>query len=237
MERGSSRLFPKRLRALSRSAAVALGLFAVSSFTRSAGANPTNYSRYELGVIERELSARNARIDPAPEGKRISRIEIVRLEVFDEHDPIPDFVNIFHTTSRERVIRRELLFREGETWDQHRIDETARNLKALKQLSVVLMVPLLEPATERVRVLVITRDVWSLRLNSDFQVGEQGLNYLLLSPAEENLFGTHAKVAAYFALQRDTYSIGGSASHERILGSRLSGVVSYNAVLNRETGE
>jgi hypothetical protein len=207
------------------------------SWARSAGASPADYSRYELGVIERELATRKAEIDPAPEGKRISRIEIVRLEVFDEHDPIPDFFNVFHTTSRERVIRRELLFHTGERWDQHRIDETARNLKALKQLSVVLMVPIAEPDSDQVRVLVITRDVWSLRLNSDFQLGDQGLNYLLVSPAEENVFGTHAKVAAYFALQRDTYSIGGSTSHERILGSRLAGLVSYSAVMNRDSGE
>lgn len=196
-----------------------------------------SYSRYELTVIERELESRRATIDEVPEGKPITSIEIVRLEVFDEHDPIPDFVNVFHTTSRERVIRRELLFREGERWEQRRIDETARNLKALKQLSVVLIVPLAEPSGEGVRALVVTRDVWSLRLNSDFQVGDRGLNYLLVSPAEENLFGTHAKVAGYFALQRDTYSVGGSASHERMFGSRLAGLVSYSAVLNRHTGE
>ena len=184
-----------------------------------------------------ELARRGYRIDPAPQGKVITEIECVRYEVFDERDPIPDLFNVFHTTSRDRTIRRELLFAEGESWNQERIDESARNLKALHQLSLVLIVPVREPDEGRVRVLVITKDVWSLRLNSDFEISGSRLNSLLLSPTEENLFGTHAKVAASFSLQRGSYSVGGSLSHERLFGSRLSALVSYGLVFNRDDGE
>ena len=190
-----------------RGAWLLLALGGVSLAAHPARAEDAQHSRYELDILAEELERRGAALDPAPEGKTITGIEFVRLEVFDERDPMPDFVNVFHVTSRERVIRRELLFAEGERFRQSRIDETARNLKGLRQLSLVLIVPLAEREPDQVRLLVITKDIWSLRLNSDFQVADKRLNYLFLSPSEENLFGTHARIAGNFVLQRDTYSV------------------------------
>lgn len=201
-------------------------------------ASASPFSDYELELVEEELAERGLTLDSAPEGKLVSSIELVRFEVFDERDPVPDFINVFHVTSRERVIRRELSFAEGQPWVQSRVDETARNLKSLRQLSLVAIVPAADPERPgHVRVLVLTKDVWSLRLNSDFEVAGRRLNSLVLSPAEENLFGTHARVAGYFTLQRDSYSVGGSVAHDRIPASRLAGVVSYSAVLNRDSGD
>ncbi|MFO7179057.1 MAG: BamA/TamA family outer membrane protein [Pseudomonadota bacterium] len=200
-------------------------------------AGSAEYSSYELEVLAPELERHRAEIEPSPDGKIVSEIHVVTLDVFDESDPVPDFFNVFHATTRERVIRRELLFREGEPYDSRRADETARNLKALRQLSLVLVVPITDPRPGFVRVLVMTKDVWSLRLNSDFQVANGRLNYLLLNPSEENVFGTHASVGALLVLERDTFSVGGLVSHHRILGSRLSGSAFTALVFNRHTGE
>jgi len=213
-----------------------LSLGALTLRSGPALADEPHHSRFELEILATELERLSARLEPEPEGKLITGIDFVRLEVFDERDPVPDFLNVFHVTSRERVIRRELLFEAGERWSQSLVDETARNLKALRQLSLVLIVPLADEEG-RVRVLVVTKDIWSLRLNSDFQVADQKLNYLYLSPSEENLFGTHARIAGNFVLQRDSYSVGGFVAHERLFGSRLSAIVSYNQVFNRDTGE
>ncbi|MDQ2644205.1 MAG: hypothetical protein M3020_10345 [Myxococcota bacterium] len=229
-------MVPSSSWSLARASWLLLAL-AGASLARPARAAEPHQSRYELETLTEELGKRGAELDPKPEGKTIAGIEFVRLEVFDERDPVPDFVNVFHVTSRERVIRRELLFEEGERWTQSRIDETARNLKGLRQLSLVLIAPLAAREPDQVRVLVITKDIWSLRLNSDFQVADKRLNYLFLSPSEENLFGTHARVAGNFVLQRDTYSVGGYVAHDRLFGSRLSAILSYNQVFNRDTGE
>jgi hypothetical protein len=214
-----------------------LAFVLVVAGSSSLPARATEYSAYEREVIETELARGGWEIDPQPDGKLIAEIEFVRFDVFDERDPVPDFLNIFHVKSRERTIRRELLFRKGEPWLQRRADESARNMKGLPQLSLVLIVPLRHPLADRVRVLVITKDVWSLRLNSNIEFANGQINSLVLSPTEENLFGTHAKIAGLFSLSRSTYSLGASLSHERILGSRLSGLVSYSVVLNRESGE
>src|SRR5688572_15231057 len=85
------------------------------------------YSDYELDAIEKWVRAHKTELDPAPEGKPIESIDIVSLDVFDETDPVPDFFNVFHATSRPYVIRRELLFEQGERYEQESIDECDRN--------------------------------------------------------------------------------------------------------------
>lgn len=204
---------------------------------RPCRAGDTTYTRYEADIIAAQLRRSGGVLEENPEGKIITRIDVVRLDVFDESDPVPDVMNIFHTTTRERVIRRELLFREGQAYSAQRVDETARNFRLLRQLSLVLIVPVNDGQPDRVRVLVITKDVWSLRLNSDFEVAGSRLQYLLLNPSEENLFGTHASVGGMFVLQPYTYAVGVLASHKRIFGTRFAASASYNSVFNRDTGD
>ncbi|HVJ15388.1 MAG TPA: BamA/TamA family outer membrane protein [Polyangiaceae bacterium] len=194
-------------------------------------------STYEQRTIDEILAQRGGEIDPAPEGKLIERIDIVRLDVFDEHDPIPDFLNVFHTTTRERVVTRELLFAAGQHYSAERADETARNLREQRQVSLVLIVPLRGSTDDRVRVLVVTRDTWSLRLNWSLALGDRGLSYLLLNPSEENLFGTHSTLGAIFLLYPETYSVGAVASQRRIAGSHLEGSVGGTVILNRDSGK
>ncbi len=196
----------------------------------------SGYSSYESATLGAILEARDLELDPEPEGKTIESIEIVRLEVFDETDPVPDFFNIFHTTTREVVIRRELLFGTGEPFELRSVEETARNLRERRQLSLVLITAAKGSAPDRTRVIVVVKDVWSLRLNSNFAVGTGGLSYLLLNPSEENAFGTHASVGALFILYPESYSIGLLASQRHILGTRLQGSLSGSLIYNRDSG-
>jgi hypothetical protein len=106
---------------------------AVFGLARTSHAQLGGYSTLERSVIEQKLSERSLSLEPAPEGKRIEEIQIVPLDVFDERDPMPDFVNVFHATTREHVIRRELLFEEGMPYRAALVDESARNLRTLIQ--------------------------------------------------------------------------------------------------------
>jgi hypothetical protein len=135
------------------------------------------------------------------------------------------------------VIRRELLFEQGERYEQSRIDESARNLRDIRQLSLVLIVPIRGSRPDRVRLLVITKDVWSLRLNSNFELAGTKLTTLLLNPSEENLLGTHNSIGGLFILRPDTYSIGGLFSNPRVLGSRLQANLGASVIFNRDSGE
>lgn len=199
--------------------------------------SPQQFSSYEKETIERTLKETGGEIEPHPEGKRIEHIEIVPLEVIEDRDPIPGFFNIFHTTTRPSVIRDELLFSEGQKVDAQRLIESAKNLRERRQLSLVLIVPLKSQEPGHVRILVITKDVWSLRLNSNFEAVDGKLTKLLLQPAEENMFGGHKTIGALFVLEPDTYSLGAQYIDRRVAGSRIETLVSANIIINRESGD
>jgi hypothetical protein len=201
-----------------------------------AGSAPARYSAYEAQSIADALADLRSEEDAAPAGKSIEHVEVVTLDVLEKRDPLPRFLNVFHATTRQQIVRRELLFRPGDRYDQRRIDESARNLRDIRQLSLVLIVPYRGSAPNRVRVLVVTKDIWSLRLNSNFGYDNGVLTSLLLAPSEENLFGTHASLGALFVLRPATYSLGGVFSYGRLFGSRVETRLNANVIVNRETG-
>ena len=193
------------------------------------------YSALERSVIEQTLAQGSFEWESSPEGKLIEDVRVVSLDVFDERDPVPDFVNVLHATTRDHVIRRELLFQRGEPYRAAFVQETARNLRGLQQLSVVLLIPVQGSRPDRVRVLVITKDVWSLRLNWALDVSNASIRSLVLNPSEENLFGSHAIVGALFILDPATYSLGASITHRRLFGSHERVQLSANFIKNRES--
>lgn len=231
-------------------AALALGFGGMATATamparaeEARGAVPSGksgYSRYEQESIRAAVAKVKGAVDPSPQGKVIEGIEVVTLQVFEPRDFIPELVrglvNWFHVTSRPYTIEREVLLSTGSRWDRARVDETARNLRGLRQLSLVLCVPLQGSAPDRVKLLVITKDVWSLRLNSDYRFAGGRLEYLLLQPSEENLAGTHHSIAAMFSLDPGRYTLGGRYTIPRLDGSRVRAIVDANVLISRAEG-
>ncbi|HEX7669810.1 MAG TPA: hypothetical protein VF395_09515 [Polyangiaceae bacterium] len=124
-------------------------------------------SGYETESVAEALAQTKETLEPRPEHKRIEGIDVVSLDVFEKRDPVPGIVNVFHATSRPSVIEQEMLVHVGEPYDRALIDETERNLRAERQVSVVVIVATKGADAEHVRLLVVTKDVWSLRLNWD----------------------------------------------------------------------
>jgi len=202
---------------------------------------PKPYSAYERETIAAALANVHGERDPEPQGKVVERIDIVPLDVFEPRDPIPrpllGLVNAFHATTRPYIIAREVLMRPGDRYDQALADESARNLRNLNQLSLVLVVPVRGNRPDSVRVLVITKDVWSLRLNSDFRFAGGRLEYLVLQPAEQNILGLHQQVNVKFFLQPETYALGGGYDVPRVGGSRIALHTDMSVIVNRARGE
>ena len=88
-------------------------------------------SDLERSVVAEALDAQGWERDPEPDGKWIEQIEVYAIDVFDHRDPVPNVLNVFHVTSQDYVIRREMLFRVGTRYDPIRVQETERNLRAL----------------------------------------------------------------------------------------------------------
>ena len=226
------------------SGSLALTLAAATALADGSVAKPSSPARlsgYEKESLDKALTTMKGTIDPSPEGKIIESVESVRLEVFEKRDFIPEillgFVNWFHVTSKAYVIEREVLQKKGQRYDQSLVNETQRNLRGTRQLSLVLIVPVQGSAPDRVRLLVITKDIWSLRLNSDYRFAGGRLEYLFLEPSEENFLGTQQSMLASFVMRQDTFSFGGRYVIPRIAGSRIQASASAGVIVNRATGD
>jgi hypothetical protein len=194
------------------------------------------YSAYEKASIRDAVAHLRTQVDQNPEGKVVEEIDVVSLDVIEQRDPAPNFLNIFHAKTRPYVIRREVLMKPGDRYSQGLCDESARNLREFHQLSLVACIAERGSRPDRVRILVVAKDVWSLRLNSDFRWVGGGLEYLVLAPSEENLFGTHHTTSLLFSLYPLTYSVGARYGIPRVAGSRVRASAEGSIVLNRESG-
>lgn len=208
----------------------------------------TEYSPYEKETIKNALEATGLRIDPAAEGKTVDRVDIVRLEVLEPRDPVPESVlgikarkigNSLHYTSRDFVIRREMLVKEGEPYVQVLVDETARNMRANMpfQVSVVIILPVKSEDPNKVSLLVITKDIWSLRLSFDLGVTPGGLERFLLKPQETNLLGWHHTASTTFLYQPESLSFGVGYSIPRFGSSWIGASIGTGLIVNRRSGE
>ncbi|MFL5263337.1 MAG: BamA/TamA family outer membrane protein [Anaeromyxobacteraceae bacterium] len=194
------------------------------------------YSAYEEDTLRGALAALGLERDDAPEGKVVGSVHAVRLEVIEERDPAPRFLNALHALSRERVILREVLLRPGDRYARTLADETRRNLAALQQLSVVLVVAARGPTPDEVRLVVVTKDVWSLRLNWNIAVAAQGIESLSANPAETNFLGLHHTAGLLFTLLPRSYSVGAQYDVPRILESHVAASADAGLSFDRLTG-
>ena len=174
--------------------------------------------------------------EPQPEGKRLEAIWIAAEDVVAPSDPYPLLLNMVHVRTREHIIRREVLLEPGQPYVGAVALETARNLRGLGIFAVVRVVPVKAEAPDAVSLLIVTKDLWSLRLNQSFQVVGTLVQSLRLQGTEQNFLGLNRKVAVDMLLKLDQVSFGQSYTDPRLGGSRWS-LSEYGAlVFNRETG-
>ena len=193
-------------------------------------------SPYESSKIKRALEQVGGTVDLAPAGKTLEGVDIVRLEVIEEEDPAPRFLNVFHSTTREPALRREVLLRIGDRYLQYRVDETVRALRQFQQLSLVLAVPLRGKKPDSVRILLVTKDVWSIRAQFDLKLGPGGVDLLRVEPTERNIAGTLDSALTRFELYPSTLTFGGGYIIPRVANRRLFLIAEANVMVNRDSG-
>jgi hypothetical protein len=205
--------------------------------SRSPTSTSYEYSAYEREAIDGAVGGRADGVDPAPEGKIIEGIDIDRLEVIEPRDPAPPQLNALHATTRKHVVERELLLHVGDRYQTVLADETARILRTLPQLSLVAVLAVRGSAPDRVRLLVLTKDVWSLRLSWDVQYTNGGMQRLLIQPTETNLLGTHQTVAVRYEYAPSTNTYGAQYVIPRLADSHVQLTTSANVITNRSSGK
>ena len=195
------------------------------------------FSAYERRVIEQVLADRDATVDESPEGKVIEAIEVAALDVVEPRDPVPQWLNRMHSTSRDYVIAREVLQGIGDRYQQVLIDESSRNLRALPQLSVVACVPLASSQPGKVRLLVISKDVWSIRAGVDASFSAGGLERLEVAPSETNVAGLHQTANLRYLQLPESLQFAAVYRIPRLNGSRVALSLEGGVIVARRTGK
>ncbi len=181
----------------------------------------------DLGKLEREavddaLAARGLTLEPEAQGKMIAKVHVVNLDVFLARERVPlVWANIFHRTTRESHVLRESLLQAGDRYDQELAEETTRRLQDPSLSNVVALMPVKSTKPGMVELLIVTRDVWSLRFNQDYEAAGSYLAYYTASLSENNLFGWRKNVAAVFVMNQGDMRFGPTYVDPNILGTRL----------------
>lgn len=174
--------------------------------------------------------------DPVPEGKTIEDVVVVSENVFSPSDPYPTWLNVFHARTRDHVVRREVLLLAGQPYSQALVDETGRNLRSLFILAVAKVVAT-RGDSGGVVLVVATKDRWSLRLNSEYNLVGNVLQLLGLYPTENNVLGLNQQAQLSFVLKLDTLWLGEGYQVPRVLGTDVSAYQTAIVMLNRATGQ
>lgn len=194
-----------------------------------------------LGLLEQEsvdesLAELGLKVEPNPAGKVVGTIYVVNREVFSRRDWRFQMLNFFHRTTRPQILSRELLIKPGQLYDEALVEESTRNLQSPPPLvlaagtqvippelsSVVAIVPVVSPLPGTVDLLAVTRDIWSLRFNTNFEFQQNTLSQLDTSLSENNLFGWRKYLALGFSMDLGKYALGPAYLDPNIAGTRLT---------------
>jgi len=133
-------------------------------------------------------------------GATIRHIAIHREDIFNLDDPREDnglyrLADKLHIQTRERTVRTQLLFAEGEPVSRQKFEETERILRSRRYLSEAWVVPTGYDAEHNtVDVSVTVRDVWTL--DPGIEYGRSGgENRGAIGLEEQNLFGLGTDLA------------------------------------------
>jgi hypothetical protein len=126
-------------------------------------------------------------------GLKIRKVEIRRLNVFGSNINTPDYygpnkteklLNKTHMNTNENIIRKNLLFHEGDTISPLNLSDNERFLRELPYINDarILVIPVSDDEAD---IIVVTKDIYSLGANVSFGGFEKGS----LSLFEKNIFG------------------------------------------------
>jgi hypothetical protein len=191
-------------------------------------------SSLERASVSRALAKRGYVVEPSPWGKVIAKVRVYNEDVFAEKSWLLQFFNHFHYTTRESVVAREVVIGEGEVWDPERVQETSRRLRDPLYSSVIAVIPVVSAEAGKVEMLVVTRDIWSLRLNTQYTFQQGKLTDLSTSLSENNFLGTRNVLAAAVSLDQGAVAFGPLFIDKNLAGQHIELRARVDVIANRD---
>jgi len=157
-------------------------------------------------------------------GAVIDRVEVRVGDIFDPALPGEDrllfrWANRLHRTTRDSVIRDQLVFAPGDRFSRRCLDESERLLRSDPYLYDATIRPVRFHDGDRVDVEVVARDVWTLSAGVSFgrEGGESSTRFKL---EDTNFLGTGKSVALEEAASVDRNGLLASYRDPNLFGSR-----------------
>jgi hypothetical protein len=191
-------------------------------------------SSLERASVARALAAHGYEPDPAPWGKVVGAVRVYTEEVFAESNEFLQFFNIFHMTTKDSAIRGEAVIAPGQVWDQARVEETARLIRDPLWTSVVAVIPVKAAPPGTVDVLIVTRDIWSLRFNTAYTYQSGKLTNLTTSLSENNFLGRRDLLSAALTMDQGAIAVGPLFIDKNVLGEHVNLQLRVDDILSRD---
>jgi hypothetical protein len=166
-------------------------------------------------------------------GKRYIRSITIKVnEIFEDYSTLPyQVANHLKYSTRESVIRNEILFKEGDKFDPYLVKQTERNLRLKGYLREIRLVPTFDG--DAVDIVVSARDAWTLIPYVSYSSGT-GQNNRGVGVADSNLGGGGTKLEARYQESASRQSYGVALSDYQAFGTLHNMVL---AAAQRSDGE
>lgn len=202
--------------------------------------------KYEQKLIDKALKKYGLRTSNHPHNKTISKIIIERYDIISDIDPYPNILNAVHVKTQAYIIKQELLQRVGERYNENLIRESERNMRSTLSLAVARIVSCQGESEEKITLLVVAKDIWSIRLNIIYNQTGSLIHELDFTPTEMNFLGLNKSLSLHLRFEElelsswkpsswtvlDTFKLGARYFDPRLFGSRFRFLQEFDILLN-----
>jgi len=193
---------------------------------------------YERRTVRRVLRDNGWGLADDPSGKRIGEVHIVTLPAFAREDPPAlRWFNRLQVETKPEVLRQDVLLGPGDPWNHEQVEETERLLRDPNFTAFAVALPVRNPDPKQVDLLVVVRDLWSLRPNPKFEVQAGTLSTFLFSITERNVLGLRKEVNASFEMNLGSFALGSRLFDSNVFGTQAEFRTKAAFVFTRGSGE
>jgi len=163
-------------------------------------------------------------------GAVIGQVLIDNQNIFDLNDPKDDnwlfrLGNDLHPRTRAEVIRHQLLFKPGDRYNRHLVDETERILRA-DGYFYDAWIREVRYQDNQVDLRITTRDVWTLNPGFNFS-RSGGTNAIGVQLEDTNFLGSGASFKVFHTSSVDRTSTGLQAIDQHAFGTWISAAATF----------
>ncbi len=156
---------------------------------------------------------------PQFEGKIVRNIYVKVNDIFDDSEDglVYKTANNLKMNTKEYIVKREILLKEGKEFKQTLFDQSARNLRSFKFLRNIVFKA--EESAGFIDIYVAVQDTWTLIPQVGFSSGS-GNNKSSIGLVEQNILGYGKKLGAKYSEEDNRTSLETIYEDIRFLGTK-----------------